>query len=194
MEVGEFVVPVSLSEFAALAERNDVNIRFRIETHTLSRIAIERRTSNSSFMTLHRFETHDEKDLFEYRDHGLDVGLYDYRLVLIDKDGLVAYSQTLQVSVAPPSGYHLSHNYPNPFNNETVLEYELPTGGDVRIEIFNIRGQKVYTVEREHVNPGYYRFQWRGHTNSGVVVASGTYLVRMRAQDFFAVRKLLFLK
>ena len=83
-----------------------------------------------------------------------------------------------------PKEFALSQNYPNPFNPTTVIEYALPKASQVRIQIYNILGQKVRELVDEHQEPGYKIIRWDGKDDSGVEVSSGVYFYRIAAGNF----------
>ena len=60
----------------------------------------------------------------------------------------------------PPVSFFVHPNYPNPFNPRTTLKYEVPGIGEVLIEIFNIRGQRIHEYTKIVNSPGYYSFTW----------------------------------
>ena len=93
-----------------------------------------------------------------------------------------------------PEVFALHHNYPNPFNPITNIRYDIPEVSDVRIDIYNINGQKVRTlVSREH-QPGRYKIQWNATNEFGSPVSSGMYIYKIHAKDFTSVKKLLLMK
>lgn len=93
-----------------------------------------------------------------------------------------------------PADFALHQNFPNPFNPETQISYDLAEEGPVWLEIYSITGQVVRTLVREPQPAGRYRVVWQGDDASGRRVASGIYFSRMVARDFHAVRKLMLLK
>jgi hypothetical protein len=93
-----------------------------------------------------------------------------------------------------PLEYSLSQNYPNPFNPVTRLTYTLPQAGPVRIEIFNVAGQKVRTLVDRTERAGQHTLTWRGRNDHGAEVSSGIYFCRFQAGDLRAVRKMVLLK
>ncbi len=93
-----------------------------------------------------------------------------------------------------PSDFSLSQNFPNPFNNETVITFALPRTSNVRIEIFNILGQKVRDLVDERVTAGYKKVVWNGKDNNGKSVASGIYFYQIVADEFVDVQKMTLLK
>lgn len=90
-------------------------------------------------------------------------------------------------------GYDLRQNFPNPFNPETVIEYQLSRASEVEISIFNLQGKLVATLVSDHQSAGCYKIIWNGQDESGQAVASGVYLSQLKAGDFVAVKKMLLL-
>lgn len=73
------------------------------------------------------------------------------------------------VETALPRSYTLSQNYPNPFNAESVIEYGLPSGGDVELVVFNLLGQRVETLVNGYRQAGYHSVIWdASHYSSGI--------------------------
>ncbi len=93
-----------------------------------------------------------------------------------------------------PEEFNLLQNYPNPFNPETTIRFELAKGSDVKIEIYNMLGQKVKTLVNRKEVAGSYSVTWDGKSALGNDVGSGVYVARMVAGDFNRSIKLLKLK
>jgi len=95
-----------------------------------------------------------------------------------------------------PRKNRLAQNYPNPFNPETWIPYELAEGTDVKIMIYNIKGQLVKTLGIGYKEAGMYITKnvaayWTGRNEFGEQVASGIYFYVMRASEFSATRKMV---
>jgi len=88
----------------------------------------------------------------------------------------------------------LGKNYPNPFNPQTTINFALHEPTFTRIEIFNIKGQKIKSLINEHLEARNYRIIWNGTDDSESSVASGIYLYRMSANKFSETRKMLLVK
>ncbi len=93
-----------------------------------------------------------------------------------------------------PSKYELHQNYPNPFNPSTVIEYALPEPSYVKIEIFNLVGQKIRTLVDAYLDAGRHRIQWDGKDDNGVKVSSGVYIYRLVAGKTMIARKMILMK
>jgi len=93
-----------------------------------------------------------------------------------------------------PTEFDLSQNYPNPFNPTTVIKYALPHEARVRLDIFNVLGQKVITLVNETQSTGFYSIEWNGRDGGGQTVASGIYIYRIVTDDFVDTRRMVLLK
>jgi len=85
-------------------------------------------------------------------------------------------------------------NYPNPFNPETTISYDVKGSQLVRIEIYNTKGQLIRTLVDEIKANGHHTTVWNGKDNHGSAVASGVYYYRMRAGAYKANRLMMLLK
>jgi len=93
-----------------------------------------------------------------------------------------------------PTEFSLGNAYPNPFNPTTTIEFGVPSDGNVRIEVFNINGQKVKTLTNQYYTAGSYTVEWNSTDESGNEVATGVYLYRMTASDFTETKKMVLMK
>jgi len=93
-----------------------------------------------------------------------------------------------------PTVFHLGQNYPNPFNPTTTMLFSLPRKSHVKLDIYNMRGQKVRALLNEERPAGFYEARWNGRDDNGVQVSSGVYLYRIKADGFFQTRKMIFMK
>ncbi|RLB13341.1 MAG: hypothetical protein DRG82_15850, partial [Deltaproteobacteria bacterium] len=104
--------------------------------------------------------------------------------------------EVLSPKAVLPKAFALSQNYPNPFNPSTTIAYDIPEGADVnvRLNIYNMRGQLIRTLVNEVKSEGSYKVQWDGTDNYGRKVASGVYFYRITAGEFSKTRKMVILK
>ncbi len=76
-------------------------------------------------------------------------------------------------------GYALYQAYPNPFNPSTKIEYEVGSIGNIKIEIYNLKGELVNTVVDGWHNLGSHQVVWNGKDSRDIQVPSGTYIYRL---------------
>jgi rubredoxin len=103
-------------------------------------------------------------------------------------------SGILEIDDAVPGDYSLMQNYPNPFNANTVIEFALREGGYVRLEVYDILGQKVTTLVDEYLSSGRKQVAWTGKDARGRTVSSGMYFYRLSAGDFTEMKKMVLMK
>jgi len=93
----------------------------------------------------------------------------------------------------------LYQNYPNPWNPETWIPYQIASPSDVRIRIYNLKGQLVKTLDLGSQLPGFYLGKakaayWNGRNEAGETVSSGIYFYQIQAGKFNAIKKMVILK
>ncbi len=82
-----------------------------------------------------------------------------------------------------PLYFQLYQNYPNPFNSETRIRFSIPVNGRVKIEIYNLAGQKVTNLLDENKSVGSYFVLWDGKNENGKPVSSGVYFYRIEIKQ-----------
>jgi hypothetical protein len=112
-------------------------------------------------------------------------------------DSSGAYTLTLSLSAAQaggtPEDFSLMQNYPNPFNPSTVIRFQIAEASPVRVDIYNILGQKVRTLVNEQLPVGRYAAEWDGRSDAATGVSAGIYIYRLRAGNFTTARKMVLL-
>lgn len=94
----------------------------------------------------------------------------------------------------PAFTFELAPNYPNPFNPETTIRYQVARSVKVNITIYNVLGQKVRTLLDASKPAGAHRVVWNGKDERGMSLPTGMYFYKMRAGEFVQVRKMLLLQ
>ena len=128
----------------------------------------------------------------------------------VNRDGVVTQADVdliikqLNAAAAPtapkgPERTQLLPNYPNPFNPETWIPYQLSKPSEVRVRIYTTKGVLVRTLDVGHQPVGIYQHRsraiyWDGKNAMGESVASGVYFYTFTAGDFTATRKMLIRK
>ena len=101
----------------------------------------------------------------------------------------LAYSNFVQNPEQSLEGFHLSQNFPNPFNPITKIAYEIPRNEFVKLKVYNSLGEEVITLVNEEKSPGRYEVEF-----DGSYLPSGIYLYRMDAGGFLESHKMIVLK
>ena len=92
-----------------------------------------------------------------------------------------------------PEGFRLGQNYPNPFNPSTVICYEIPSSGHIRLEVFDILGRKIRTIINGYESEGMGQAVWDGTDDNGNTVPAGVYLYSLAAGNNLQTRKMVLL-
>jgi hypothetical protein len=95
---------------------------------------------------------------------------------------------------AIPSRFGITTNYPNPFNPTTTIAFALDRATDIRLEIYNILGQRVKTLASGRYNAGFHTIRWNGTDDAGQIVASGVYFSRLTGDKRQSTRKMMLLR
>jgi len=112
-----------------------------------------------------------------------NIGLFEY-----------TYVPSSAEDELPKPKFTLS-NYPNPFNPETTIQFNLIADCDVQIDIYNIKGQKINSIVNEQFLKGEHTIIWNGEDESGKTVSSGVYLYKLKVNGRVeTVKKCMLLK
>jgi hypothetical protein len=135
-------------------------------------------------------------------DYTLEIGTYEVVGAFLYL-GESIYSDPIYIEVVStdadkqeviPTQFELS-NHPNPFNPSTTISFNIPEESVVKIEIFNLIGQRVKTLIDDHFLSGKHKIVWDGNDDSGRQVSSGVYFYRLEVNGkTVATRKGLLLK
>ena len=138
--------------------------------------------------------------------HGLDPATIQEWIeqAQIENDGSIAFRQGIAYlqslfALLVPEETALLPNYPNPFNPETWVPYQLSESAEVILRIYAVNGILVRTLMLGHTSAGIYQSRsravyWDGKNDVGEPVASGVYFYTLTAGDFTATRKMLIRK
>ncbi len=101
--------------------------------------------------------------------------------------------------ISLPRAFGLGQNFPNPFNPQTTISFDLPGRDDrevmpVRLEIFDIRGRLLKTLFEGELEAGHYQFSWDGRDDSGTMLPSGVYFYRLDSGSWSSARKMVLSK
>ena len=138
-----------------------------------------------------------------YLDVGVPAGTHTYNVTAL-YDGIPdlwesGYSNDATVtvdvgSIPLPLVTELNGNYPNPFNPDTRIKFSVHEAGNVRIDIFNSKGQKIRTLVNEYLSANFYNMVWDGKDTNGYNVSSGVYFYKMDAGKYTSTKKMILMK
>jgi hypothetical protein len=119
--------------------------------------------------------------------------------VTINVTDVAGAAPSVEISPMIPENTALLTNFPNPFNPETWIPYQLSKPAEVTLTIYNIQGGVVRELKLGHQAAGVYQsrskaIHWNGRNQFDEKVASGVYLYTLRAGDYTATRKMLIRK
>ncbi len=85
-------------------------------------------------------------------------------------------------------------NYPNPFNPETTIKFDLPESSKITLKVYNTKGQLVKTLIDNFKTAGISTVIWNGTDNAGIQVSSGIYFYKLEASGYTEVKKMILMK
>lgn len=197
------VLPVELVYFYATVIPNGVQLNFGTATETNNYgFDIERSDSTLSFAAIGFVEGNGNSNSpkhYSYVDTLVEMsGRVYYRLKQIDFVGTFEYSDTVLVDFISsavmtdsntPEMFYLSNAYPNPFNHQTKIEFNIPESSDIKLEVFSLSGEKVKIIYNGYLSAGSY-----SSSIDFEEFGSGTYLLRLSATNFSSIKKVILLK
>ena len=109
-------------------------------------------------------------------------------------DPLVAKSVASRAGLSVPERFEILPNYPNPFNPETTIRFALPEAVQVRLDIYDVLGQRVRRLVDGNLSAGLHQVRWNGRNQAGGAVSSGVYLYHLQAGETRATGRMLLLR
>lgn len=195
---GASSLPVEMTDLEALVQGTDVTLRWST--------ASER--DNAGFEVERALEVDGETEMFDnvgfvngagttfeasaytYTVRGLPAGTHVFRLKQLDADGTATYSDVVRAVVVPSDPFTLTEPYPNPFNPETRFALVLQRTQQVRVEVYNLLGQRVANLFDGLAEGG------RQHDVQFVAdhLPSGTYFITAIGEDVKATKRVTLVK
>ena len=140
-----------------------------------------------------------------YVDMNVPTGIYEYHITALysgehqsEPSNSVTVELTDAGGIALPTVTEFKGIYPNPFNPTTTLSFSLNGRGHVTIEVFNLKGQKIKTLENRTLEAGEHSVVWNGKDQDGNNIPSGIYFSKLDADNnsgrYTSVKKIILLK
>jgi Tol biopolymer transport system component len=131
-----------------------------------------------------------------YSNNGKYIAFAGFESAVIASPGVDTEDSQVQIEMTLqlPTEVALLKNYPNPFNPETEIKFQLPEDARVNIRIFNSLGQEVRILSDATYTAGVHSVRWNGTDNFGNQVPSGVYFYQMNSGSYNKVRKMMLVK
>ena len=97
-------------------------------------------------------------------------------------------------SIENPNSFVLHPNYPNPFNPQTQIRFEMPYAENIDLSIYNLLGVKIRTLYSGKKASGVFTFKWDGKNDKNQLVSGGVYIYKLQSQKAMQMRKMILLK
>jgi len=172
-----------------------------IEVFTADGVKVGRSAYSGSllkFMPVYGYDANDENAARYPKDGDLVTvfvnGVKTEPAVEWHGSGTTLQLSSLTTAVQLPGRYALSQNFPNPFNPQTTISFDLPKGSHVTLTVYNMLGQRIRTLTDREYDAGRQSVVWDSRSDNGDAVASGVYLYRIEADSYVANKKMILLK
>ncbi len=203
-------LPVELSTFTAFVEDGEVVLRWRTESevNNIGFILFRGESREGPFTRITEriipgaVNTALPRE-YSFRDKEVEGGrTYFYYIESVDISGDRMRSDVVRVEISNlpiPEETRLLPNYPNPFNPDTWIPYQLSKDGEVEIRIYDASGRLVKELKLGFRRAGYYKSKeraayWDGKNELGEKVTSGVYFYQMQVSGRTFMRKMVILK
>ncbi len=187
-------VPVELASFSASFKNNGGELSWTTTSETNNfGFDVERSSAQNNFYRIGFVKGHQTAAFsqhYSFIDNKITSGNYYYRLNQIDTDGSFHYSGIISIEVKTPLTFRLEQNFPNPFNPETEISFELSESRPIQLQIFNLLGKEIRTLVNSKFDAGIHSIRWDGKDNDGTLGRSGVYLYQLQASNFIQVKKM----
>jgi len=181
----DFAVPVEISGFIAVPGNEHILLHWNVAAHAnLKGFNMWRSLSKEGERTKLNEQLISGETAFSFEDNRVESGVsYFYALEALYHDGSTEIVGEISALVELPKQFLLTQNFPNPFNPETQIKYDLPIAAVVSLRIYDIQGRLVRKLlDEEAVSAGFHRVVWNGRDGYGSAVASGLYFYSIIAR------------
>lgn len=206
------IQPVNLFNFA------DGHLKFmiKIPAHITFKIGIIDAWGNQNYVSFPAHQT--THGLIRNGDWGqaaipvsilrgqfIDLRMLSYQFVILEESGAQCEfglddiywdggSTDIIHDTIPPVGFELKANYPNPFNPNTTISFNLKEASEISLEIYNVYGQRIKVLSSGSYRAGENSVSWDGTDSGNRPVASGIYFYQLRTPKGLDTRKCVLLK
>ncbi|HPG40304.1 MAG TPA: FlgD immunoglobulin-like domain containing protein [bacterium] len=212
---GDASLPVELTSFTATVQGNAIVLSWQTATETDNLGFILERSvgaddnppgeAGTGWQTIASYQTRNElkgqgntssRTEYAFTDQTVESGKsYSYRLSDVSTKGKITVYASLSITMDNlPETTELGKAYPNPFNPQTFIGYELAEDTDVTIRVFDMLGRQVKTLFNGHQFAGSYNVYWNATDERGNKVPSGSYIIQMKTKTTRQTQKVMLMK
>lgn len=190
---------VQMTEISAISDFNSITLKWSTTSEVNNaQWIIEKSLDGKNFEKIGTLPAKNIPSTYTFTDTKINGGsVYYYRVSDLSKSGLKTEHPVIKVVAQgkpKPVSYALTQNQPNPFNDETMIEFAVPVKGKVKLEVYDITGKLVKTLVNEVKDVSWYKVKWDGKDNSGNNVSSGVYFYKLSASGYESSLKMTYLK
>jgi len=192
---GEYDIQAFLPEGlnAATGAKYEIIVQNEDGTNSKTIVLIDQNSGTGDFLTITTLDLPaGSKSSVILRDFVDATSTGDY--VIFDALKFVNTELKIPDEQLVPKNFKLYPPFPNPFNPSVTLRYETFLSSDVKIDIYNIRGEKINSYHQQNVQPGIHDFHWTAISASGAIIPSGIYFYTIESNGIVHSKKLIFMK
>jgi parallel beta-helix repeat protein len=220
----DYALPVELTSFTAVGGDGKVSLKWVTQSEIDNQgFVLERsqdKTGNYQLIASYENDSalrgagnSSSQQIYTYIDKGILINgqTYWYKLIDVDVNGVrtahpaisaVPHISSTDLDVVDnsdlPKKFALNGNYPNPFNPETTISFDIPETENslinVNLSVYNMLGQRVTTLLNEPLAANSYEVKWYGKDNTSNFVPSGIYFYILKTSDFISSHKMMLIK
>ena len=127
-------------------------------------------------------------------DGGFVIGTYGGTIHKTDSNFNIGTTASISEDIVAPEFFSLLQNFPNPFNPETTIEYNINYDGIVTITIFNTKGDLIKKIDHGNRRTGFHNYKWKGLNSYSELVPAGVYLYTVESSGSTKSGKMLMIK
>jgi hypothetical protein len=206
---GDASLPVGLVSFSARPEGSTVTLSWVTESETNNLGFILERSEENVWTQIASYQSHNalkgqgntsSRTEYSFTDRNVEFGeTYSYRLFDVDIKGKMNVHAPVSITLTKlsenlPGVTALEKAYPNPFNPQTYIAYQLAEDTDVNISVLDMLGRQVKTLYAGQQFVGSYHVYWNGTNENDTKAPSGNYIIRMQTKHITQLQKVMLIK
>ncbi|NQT24027.1 T9SS type A sorting domain-containing protein, partial [candidate division KSB1 bacterium] len=199
-------LPVELSSFSAEALPDGVRLKWSTESEVDNLgFILESKLAEGDWVQIASYQTHTElqgqgnkssRTEYKFMDETARAGQScTYRLSDVNTAGEIHVYDVIKIAMPDvPKELVLDPPFPNPFNPQTKIYYQLSKSGPVEIAVFDLLGRKVRTLVDGFQSAGSYNIYWHGKDEAGMQTATGTYFITLKTVEGVRTQKVVMMR